>query len=112
MAAGIYVTIYRDAGGSDCTLGGVTSVKRGATRAILMGVPRGNVRESDIREDDVVLEVCAREINGEQHYYAVPREIGSALRSMFGGNFVYTSDSRFADRVGSRPLPVHDRVER
>lgn len=30
---------------------------------------------------------------------------------MFGGNFVWSSDSRFRDRVSASPVPVHDRFE-
>ena len=32
----------------------------------------------------------------------------SNTHSMFGGNFIYTSDSRFPSRA---PIQVHDRVE-
>jgi len=32
--------------------------------------------------------------------------------SMMGGNFVYTSDSRFSRLYGHAPVAVHDRFER
>jgi hypothetical protein len=42
--------------------------------------------------------------------YAVPKSIlDEGVHSMMGGNFVWTSDSRFPN---SYPIPVHDRVER
>lgn len=47
---------------------------------------------------------------GKDYLCAVPLEINkSGKHSMFGGNFVYASDSRFPSNY---PIPVHDRVER
>jgi hypothetical protein len=44
------------------------------------------------------------------YMYAVPKSIlDEGVHSMMGGNFVWTSDSRFPN---SYPIPVHDRVER
>jgi hypothetical protein len=28
-----------------------------------------------------------------------------------GGNFIWSSDSRFRQEVSERPIPVHDRIE-
>lgn len=49
--------------------------------------------------------------NTEETYkYVVPISIiEKGSHSMFGGNFVYSSDSRFPNKY---PLPIHDRVER
>jgi hypothetical protein len=41
-----------------------------------------------------------------------PSNIPAGTHSMFGGNFVYSSDSRFGRKYGRQPIHVHDRVER
>jgi hypothetical protein len=37
--------------------------------------------------------------------------VDSGRWSMFGGNFVWSSDSRFREWYGDAPLAVHDRLE-
>lgn len=101
---GIWVDVYRSK--HDATNGGVTSPKREARSYILMGVERGNIEEGDIREGDVVFELVRRKIYGEEYIHAVPR--GEKRPTMFGGNFIFTSDSRFPNAY---PIAVHDRVE-
>jgi len=55
------------------------------------------------------LVLVERQLFGEEAWYAVPAGIyKSNKHSMFGGNFIHTSDSRFPGRA---PIPVHDRVE-
>ena len=57
--------------------------------------------------DSVVL--IERVLWGEQHNYCMPGDIfKSGKRSMFGGNFVYTSDDRFPSEA---PIKVFDRLE-
>ena len=57
--------------------------------------------------DELIL--VERTIFGKQSNYAVPASIfNSGVHSMFGGNFIYTSDSRFPS---DGPIKVHDRVE-
>lgn len=106
---GLRVSIFRDAAIGDCTNGGVTSAQRGATEAILMGVPDGNYGEEDIREGDVVLEVVRRTFGGQEYVTCKPR--GEKRWSMFGGNFVYSCDGRFRRAVCEYPIAVHDRIE-
>lgn len=44
--------------------------------------------------------------------YAEPLVKPERKWNMFGGNFVYSSDSRFLEFTGSnRPIPVFDRIE-
>ena len=57
--------------------------------------------------DELVL--VERTLFGKQSNYAVPASILNSRRhSMFGGNFIYTSDSRFPSDA---PIKVHDRLE-
>ena len=60
-----------------------------------------------IPDDELVL--VERQLFGKEAWYAVPAGIyKSNKHSMFGGNFIHTSDSRFPGRA---PIPVHDRIE-
>lgn len=60
-----------------------------------------------IPDDELVL--VERQLFGKEAWYAVPVGIyKSNKHSMFGGNFIHTSDSRFPGRA---PIPVHDRIE-
>ena len=60
-----------------------------------------------IPDDELVL--IERTIFGRESNYAIPASIAKSGRhSMFGGNFIYTSDSRFPNHA---PLRVHDRIE-
>ena len=66
-------------------------------------------------DPDRCLWLVERTLWGEQHNYAAPlvHESGKC-GPMFGGNFIYTSDSRLADAMGtttSEPVKVHDRYE-
>lgn len=100
---GMPCTVYRPADFPDCTNGGVTSR---ASRVLLVGPGVPEVAEPgnlpvlllDMREgwDHPCLTPLAR-----------PSDAGNRW-TMFGGNFIYTSDSRFPS---GRPIPVHDRIE-
>lgn len=62
---------------------------------------------NELPEDSLIL--IERVLWGKQANYAVPVEIyKSGRHSMAGGNFVYTSDSRFPEEA---PISVHDRIE-
>jgi len=67
----------------------------------------GEINKDEVNDNDLVL--IERVLWGEQCNYAVPGSIyKSDKHSMFGGNFIYTSDSRFPSDA---PIKVHDRVE-
>jgi hypothetical protein len=104
---GLRVSIYKS--GPDCTNDGVTA---NATSAVLVnadGCPRvpeifgsnGDVPELIIGYDVV---------GGKTTYYATPNALPPDGRTgyMFGGNFIYSEDSRFPFDY---PVPVHDRTE-
>lgn len=60
-----------------------------------------------IPDDELVL--VERTLFGKESNYAIPAAIlKSGRHPMFGGNFIYTSDSRFPSDA---PLKVHDRLE-
>lgn len=66
-------------------------------------------------EDRPALRIVRRQLYGEVYLHLAPadcvNEQGKQIKhTMFGGNFAYTSDSRFR-RIAAYPLPIHDRVE-
>jgi len=86
----------------DCTNNGLTSKED----SIILHHGEG-LDINMIPDDELVL--IERTLMGKQRNYAVPASIAkSGVHSMFGGNFIYTSDSRFPSDA---PISVHDRVE-
>jgi len=98
---GLTVNVYR-AKGYGCT-NGVTSTH---DIVLLVGKDVPEVSEGD-GVFLPILKLVKRNIFGREHIHAEPLEVPQGNR-MFGGNFIYTSDSRFPSQY---PIPVHDRVE-
>jgi len=97
----VYVYVYRNSLG-DCTNNGLTSKVDGVM--LHYGT---DVNIDEIPDNELVL--IQRTLWGKQANYAVPVGVyKSGHHQMAGGNFVYTSDSRFPE---SAPISVHDRVE-
>jgi|TARA_B110000908_G_scaffold17341_1_gene19484 hypothetical protein len=68
----------------------------------------GSDIQTDMIPDDELI-LVERTLFGEEANYAIPAGIfKSGRHSMFGGNFIHTSDSRFPAKA---PISVHDRVE-
>lgn len=107
----LHVSIYRPADLADCTNNGVTGLKRNAKNVFLLGIPDGNYKESELLdmmkrgEDIVILKIVRRIIAGEPYVHAQP--YGDSRTYAAGGNFIYTSDSRFR-AVCTYPISVHD----
>lgn len=97
------VEVYRTKG-RDCTLGGVT-----CNDLNYLVVP---CADGHITEEDVVSRGYIVLVPGEKGGCANFVPEGVEGWSMFGGNFVYTSDSRFSRVYGNQPVAVHDRFER
>ena len=112
------VNVYRQ-NGQDTTNNGITSYHdsldlfydrnwtRYAGSREFCGMP--SAVEKELADMDLML--CRFRINESfpYTYYATPWEfIRGTRQPMFGGNFVYTSDSRFPVNA---PLKVFDRVE-
>ena len=102
----LFVGVLYNAGIADGTNGGMTS-KHG--RVIL--VPE----DAEVPEQNSgypVLVVVRRNISGADYLHAQPLSApDKGIAWMNGGNFVYSSDSRFREWVGDYPIPVHDRQE-
>lgn len=67
-----------------------------------------------VGEHVVDLELPALRVEVKKNGYLVAEPIGAdwvGRRLMFGGNFIYSSDSRFR-ALSSYPIPVHDRARK
>ncbi len=97
---GLFVFVLRGVDGYDCTNGGVTTKYQ---QFVLIGKDIPEIFTPD--KDAPALYLIERMIGGRQYFHASTTPGSSG---MAGGNFVYTSDSRFPNRY---PISVHDRFE-
>lgn len=106
---GLFVFVYRNSLG-DCTAGGITSEK--TELKLVDSTSNGEIGPFEIKQDEVYLKLIRRNIGGREHLHAEPYKNGFRLEPNkicgFGGNFIYTSDSRFPNKY---PIAVHDRFE-
>lgn len=105
-ARGLRISVYRDADGTDCTNGGISSR---FARLTLIGA--GIPEIFDVDDDAPAVTMITRNIGGREYKHLVPcDENAKPLPGwyMFGGNFAKTSDSRFPHPY---PLAIHDRQE-
>lgn len=108
---GLRVSVYRNAEwgpGVDCTNGGISSKHN---QFVLVGNGMPEIFEP--REDAPAIRLIKRRVMGMEFWIAAPLDADTDGRSagspyMFGGNFIYTSDSRFPCR---EPIKVFDRKE-
>jgi len=108
---GLLCFVYRAAHGSDATAKGLTSK---VDQVFLTNDDIGLDGPFKIKPGEDYLVLIERKNPGflKGSLYAVPKSIlDSGEHSMFGGNFVYSSDSKFY-AISKYPIPVHDRVER
>ena len=108
----ILVTVYKPADGRDCTNGGITCNR---TQLMLYSGNREECLKEATQRNELheALYLNKRILWDEPHYFAEPLKKGNGVQ-MFGGNYVSTSDGRYASMLGSSttyPLPVHDRYE-
>lgn len=101
--------------GYDCTNGGVTSRHTKVTLFFDCSKEsaKKHCQENGISFDSA-LWLNRRILWDEEMPIAVPLEYPKGkVGPMFGGNFIYTSDSRFpcVGRQLKLPIPVHDRFE-
>lgn len=104
--SGILVEVYRCAGG-DCSRNGVSA----HANTCLLVLPEGGPFKVHAKWPTLVYD--PRTDMSKRFGYpcgiVIPKRLVKSQKNvMFGGNFVYTSDSRFPSRA---PLPIHDRVE-
>jgi hypothetical protein len=99
-------TIGVDGKPVNCTNDGIS----GKLNDVLLIVPDGYIK---ITEENLSQVVKLETENG--HSRAVPLRLPDNMEKrigpMMGGNFIYTSDSRFSRLNNGCPIPIHDRYE-
>lgn len=104
---GLICEVYR--GEHDCTLNGISSKNNDVL--LMFEEPEAQVfEESDNRP---TLKIVRRNLFGREYIHAEPIGTGRAGHNsyMMGGNFLFSSDSRFSKLVSPYPIPIHDRQE-
>jgi hypothetical protein len=105
---GMIVNIYRAKGLPDCSNNGLS---KQYDTVVLVGEGVPEIFEVKEGVPGVLLKEKTRCGEGYRHYlHAVPIEKQDPNKTgyMFGGCFIYSSDSRFPSRY---PIPLHDRQE-
>lgn len=98
------VSVYTS--GRDCTNGGVTHTH---SDNIVVPMEDGYLSLDDVTERGyAILELEASALRGAPPHF---KPEGEKRWTMFGGNYVSTSDSRFKRKYGYSPIAVHDRIE-
>lgn len=97
---GLLVNVYRDNIG-DCTNNGISAKQDSLILVDVPGPFDGNETNS--------VQLVKRFLSGRYYYHVEPLiKLEGMVGPMFGGNFIYTSDSRFPLDY---PIPIHDRFE-
>ena len=98
------VEVYKNSFG-DCTNNGVTS---DTSQTFVVPCESGPITEEGLDAYGAVYVILVPGKAGNRMHL---KPYGVSRHTMFGGNFVYSSDSRFKETYGSNPVHVHDRIE-
>jgi hypothetical protein len=94
--------------GRDCTNGGVSVMQ---PDRLVVPCEDGNYTEQDVIDYELVVLVLVPSAMASMGYPSKFQQKGDERWLMFGGNFIYSSDSRFGRKYGHQPLAIHDRYE-
>jgi hypothetical protein len=97
----LWVNIYKP--DYDCTNNGLSS--KGSEAILIWNETREEI-EKIISTEKIIF--ILSEGLGHQKYRALPITHDGKKWAMFGGNFLWSSDSRFPHDA---PIPIHDRYE-
>ncbi len=103
--------VYRSNLG-DATNGGVSSELQARDKIFLIPAERGNWTDEEVEaypERFVVFDVIQSEHDASYRYLR-PRGMEGKWM-MYGGNYLFSCDSRWRESHGHFPLPIHDRYE-
>ena len=102
---GLPVNVFRT--NYDCTANGISSNQN---RLILIGENIVELFEAN-KDNSNVVKLIKRKIGEKEYLHCEPisKRPESCNGPMFGGNFIYTSDSRFPNDY---PIAIHDRYEK
>jgi len=96
------VNVYTEVDAIDCTNNGITVTNK---HKLVIECETGFITEETVAEQGMTI-LVPKTIN--DYTYLVDK--AHKGHTMFGGNFVFSSDSRFR-KLTATPIAVHDRVE-
>ena len=108
---GLICSVFESKAHGNCSANGISSRCKQVTLCPDYDAKYGMGIPSIFEVSAVAPAVVVRSIRiseDREHFFAVPVELTDTGAAMFGGSFIYTSDSRFPMEY---PLPLHDRVE-
>ena len=100
------IQVYRSTNIGDCTNGGISS----RFESLLLVHPEGFVSIDETNPPENLVQLVKIETFGGEYMCIKPVAEPSGIGWMAGGNFAYSSDSRFND-LSKYPLSIHDRQE-
>ena len=104
---GYRVRIYKS--GNDTSSQNVVSSKFDTIILVTDGIKGDSF---SVMSNEPYIKLVKRNLFGKEVLSAEPVNFGvDNNHKMFGGTFVWSSDSRFRDDISERPIPLHDRVE-
>lgn len=109
MTKGLICSIYQDKDGVNCSNNGISSKYKDVL--VIMAEGEGQVFDEDPKRPTV--KIVRRIIQGKEYIHAEPvNPIKSEnIGYMFGGCFIFSSDSRFSRFISQYPVALHDRQE-
>jgi hypothetical protein len=104
---GYRVRIYKS--GNDTSSQNVVSSKFDNIILVTDGIKGDSF---SVMSNEPYIKLVKRNLFGKEVLSAEPVNFGvDNNHKMFGGTFVWSSDSRFRDDISKQPIPLHDRVE-
>lgn len=105
IASCLTADVYRSSCISDCTNDGISAERK---ELYILSAVKGPFEPQDIRE---CVYIEQKKVAGSEYINCKPAYFQKRWY-MMGGNFLYTSDSRYRDVTRSEyPIPIHDRYE-
>ena len=100
---GLSVSVYSNNEIGECTNGGISSKNKSLIFVDASGPSEGTEENS--------VKLVRRNLSRGEYLHVEPIiKPDGMVGPMFGGNFIYTSDSRFRE-ISVYPIPIHDRFE-
>ena len=110
----LFVSVLRPAEFPDCTNNGLSSFVSASNLFMDCSHEEAmNWCKEHGKKPETQFFLVPRKLWGEDHAYAEPLVKPDGKCQCFGGNFLYTSDSRMYRTGGTYklPIPIHDRFE-
>ncbi len=103
----ISVSIFENKRIGNCSNNGISA----KYDHILIEHPRGWIEVDENNPPENLCKLVKRELWGEDHGYIEPVKEAKGVGWMYGGCIVDSSDSRWSEISGYKPMYLHDRTE-